>query len=117
MHTKNPCEQALAQTLYRNSGDVQVRDGCFDFSVEIGLNITSVQFNDKGKARRFLVDVLNRLRFPPSRHRVDGKEISARKIRSGATELINLQGADVTPFLAENPAVIVRDLSIVRLVR
>lgn len=88
-------------------GHIQVYECRLNFSVELRFHVSGIQLDDQRKARSFLVDVLDRFGLPPSGHRVDGEEISARKIRSGTTKLVDMQGADVTPVTPENPTVIV----------
>ncbi|KGJ22902.1 hypothetical protein IX56_05170 [Paracoccus sanguinis] len=97
----------VGMTSDANLGNIQVRDRRFYFGVEVGFNVTGIQFDDKCKARRLLVDVLNRLGFPPSRHWVDSEEISPCEIRGGTTKLVDVQGTHITPVATEDPAVIV----------
>ena len=98
----------LSMTSDANLGNIQVRDRRFYFGVEVSLNVAGIQFNDKCKARRLLVDVLNRLGFPPSRHWGGRRgSITLCEIRGRTTKLIDVQGTHVTPVATEDPAVIV----------
>ena len=98
-------------TLDANLSNIQVRDRGFYFGVEVSLNVTGIQFNDKCKARGLLVDVLDRLGFPPSPNWVDCEQISASEIGSRTTNLIDVQRANVTPIHTEAPSIVPVDLN------
>ena len=99
--------QSAFQTLHFNLSSVEVCDCRLNFRVKISLDITSIQFNDKGKPGVLLADVLGRLRLPPTCYRVDRKHASPGKIRDGAPQFVDVQTPHIASVTPVHPSFIV----------